>query len=134
MKHCTFEQGTLLYHGTGSEEFSEAEQQLDTYSWLSTSLTVATKFANRWSDGIPRVAVYRLTQDVRLPQIDSQREMQNFADEHNLSLYGVEEIRDSVRAAQLPGWVIPFNYPDGDDILLADTHLLEYVETLKTKK
>lgn len=129
MSTFELEAGTLLYHGTGSDELDETCQRLDRFTWLSTSPSVAKKFAQRFAEGNLRVITYKLTQNLVLPKICSQREMQAFVAEHDLSLDGVEEIRDTVDAAGLPGWVLPFNYPDGDDVLIRDTYLLDYVET-----
>lgn len=132
MDRVTLKAGTLLYHGTDCDDFEEKADSLDGPAWLTSSRSVAERFASRsggWG-GQKRVLVYRLTEDVELPEILSSRGMQELADEHNLDLNGVEAMRESVANAQLPGWIIPNNYPDGDDILLVNSGSLDYVETL----
>lgn len=70
--------------------------------------------------GRKRIIGYVLAADMVLDA------MQELASEFGLDLNGVEEIRGSVQRVGLPGWVIPNNYPDGDDILIVDTGVLEY--------
>jgi hypothetical protein len=131
MKTTTLKAGTLLYHGTDCDDFDEVNDRLTGPAWLSTAAAVALHFAKRsggWG-GTKRVMTYRLTEDVELPEILSERARRDFAEEHNIDLTGVEEMRDSVERAGIPGWVVPNNYPDGDDILLVDTGVLEHVRT-----
>lgn len=126
----TIKAGTLLYHGTDNDDFDEASDQLEGPAWLSRGLPVAQRFAARtgWG-GQKRVITYRLTEDITLPEIFSRHEMEELAEEHNIDLSGTEAIRDSVANSSLPGWVIPHNYPEGDDILLQFTDALEYQST-----
>lgn len=127
----TLKAGTMLFHGTDSDDFDEECDSLRGPAWVSSSFEVAARFASRsggWG-GVKRVVAYGLMEDVMLHQIGSARQMQEFAEEHGLDLCGVEEMRDSVEASGIPGWVIPNNYPDGDDILIVDTSVLDYVET-----
>lgn len=130
MPQMTLPAGTLVYHGTDSTDFDECDDDLEGPGWVSQARSVAARFAQRGRQPSARVVVFRLLEAVTLPRIDSPRAMQAFAEEHDLQLNGVEEIRDSVERAGLPGWILPSNYPDGDDILLVDTRVLEYVETL----
>lgn len=123
--------GSVLFHGTDAE-FDEAEEGLDGPAWFSTSHSVAGYFARRSGrGGIKRVIAFSLEEDLALHEIYSAREMQAFADEHNLCLLGVEDMRESIEASGIPGWRIPSNYPDGDDIVIASTHLdsLTYLKT-----
>lgn len=123
--------GTLLYHGTDNDNFAEAGDALDGPAWLSNTEAVARHFASRtfrWG-GTARVVVYRLTESILLPAAHSNHELGELAEEFQLNLCGVEGMRDSMQSSGLPGWWIPANYPDGDDILLTHTNLLEYVET-----
>lgn len=127
----TIKAGTILYHGTDCDDFDEEFDRLTGPAWLSSSKEVARHFATRsggWG-GTKRLIAYKLTEDVRLPEITSSRQMQMFAEEHGICLLGVEEMRESVEQAGIPGWVIPNNYPDGDDILLVSTGALDYQET-----
>lgn len=127
------EKGTVLFHGTSVLDYEEAYEALNGPAWVSSSLSVAQHFAKRskagGEEGACRVVEFVLQEDVELPEIYGQREMQEFAEEHNLSLLGSEDIVDSVLAAGLPGWILPFNYPDGDDILLCDTSVLAFACT-----
>ena len=126
----TLPPGTLLYHGTACNDFDETQEQLYGPAWVSDSESVARVFAGRnGGDGPPRVVVYRLVEPVVLPLITSSRDIEQLADVFGLSLAGVEEMRSSVEQANLPGWWIPSNYPDGADILLTSTGSLEYVGT-----
>lgn len=128
---ATIKAGTILYHGTDCDDFEEGVDDLEGPSWLSSSKDVARHFATRdggWG-GTKRIIAYELTEDVLLPEITSSSQLQTFAKEHDLCLLGVEEIRKSIEQAGIPGWIIPNNYPEGDDILLADTRVLRYQKT-----
>lgn len=127
----TITAGTLLYHGTDCDDLDEENDPLQGPAWLSSSKDVADYFAKRhggWG-GKRRIITYRLFEDVRLYEILSQADMQMLADEFQISLCGVEEMRESVDDSGIPGWVIPNNYPSGDDILLSDVSVLEYVKS-----
>lgn len=127
----TIKAGTILYHGTDCDDFAEEFDGLNGPAWLSSSKDVARHFATRsggWG-GQKRIIAYKLAADVRLPEITSPRQMQMFAEEHGICLLGVEEMRESVEEAGIPGWVIPNNYPNGDDILLVDTSILNFDST-----
>lgn len=123
--------GTTLFHGT-SADFDESSSDLEGPAWLSSSQSVANHFAQRFGSGpsVARIVAYRLTDDIELPEICSSREMQEFAEEHDIDLCGVHSMRESMQDSGQPGWVIPFNYPDGNDILIVNTGILEYVETI----
>lgn len=130
MKEVT--DGTVLYHGTDCDDFDEASDSLNGPAWLSTSMSVARHFASRsggWG-GRKRIVVYQLVGDLDLYEILTKRDIDELADEHNLVMVGVEGVCESVEASGIPGWIVPTNYPDGDDILIADTSRLEYIETL----
>jgi hypothetical protein len=123
--------GTLLFHGTDNDDWEENSVGLRAYSWLSSSRSVAERFAMRsggWG-GQKRIVQYRLAEDVSLPEILTAQDMRAFADDHNIDMSGVEGMRESADIAGIPGWVIPHNYSDGDDILLGNTSVLEYVDT-----
>jgi len=126
----TLTTGTILYHGTDAD-FDEENEDLCGPAWLSNSANVAKHFAARKSGwgGIKRIISYRLCEPVALVEIGSKTELADFADQHGLSLYSCEDIRDSVATSALPGWIIPFNYPEGADILMADTRVLRHVRT-----
>lgn len=124
--------GTVLYHGTAEPDFDESDDGLDGPAWLSDSPLVAERFARRNASGSasrPRVLSYTLEVDVELHLIRSTVDIEMLAEEHGISFDGVEEMRDSVSDSGIPGWVIPNNYPEGADILIADTGVLRYVQT-----
>jgi len=83
--------------------------------------------ARRSLGGSKRVVTYKVATDIQLPVISSARAMQAFAEEHGIRLTGVEDMRDTADQSGIPGWIIPNNYPEGDDILLVDTSALDYV-------
>jgi hypothetical protein len=123
--------GTTIYHGTDNSDFDEENSNPRPYSWFSTSPTVAERFAKRsggWG-GKQRVIAYELVADVALHEITSAGQRDEFAEEHRIDFSGVEEMRESAEVAGISGWIIPSNYPDGDDILIGDTSLLDYADT-----
>jgi hypothetical protein len=127
----TLKAGTILYHGTDNPDLEEDSSSLSAYSWVSTSRSVAERFAKRsggWG-GPKRVIEYRLSEDLAVHEITSAQQMRDFAEEHHIDLGSAEEMRDSAEASGIPGWIIPSNYPDGDDILIGEAHLLDYVST-----
>lgn len=128
MDTMTLPAGQVLYHGTSVLDFDETCESLQGPSWVTTSLAVASRFARR-NGSCPRVISYTLVEALELPVILSRQDMQDLADEHNIELSGVDAMRESVADAGLPGWVIPYNYPDGDDILIVDTDILAYQAT-----
>ena len=92
-------------------------------------MSVAKYFATRHGDstGRQRIVTYRLLQDLSLYELLSKQDAQEMDDEFNISFDGVWEMRDSVAQSGIPGWIAPYNYPDGDDILIVNTSLLEFV-------
>jgi hypothetical protein len=125
----TLPAGTVLFHGTDNDDFDESNDRLEGPAWVSTSKSVAAHFASRsggWG-GVKRVISYTLADALSLPEITSRADMLELSEEHDICLGGAEEIRESFQASELPGWIIPNNYPDGDDILIVDTSLLDYV-------
>lgn len=123
--------GTTIYHGTDNSDFDEENSTPRPYSWFSTSPTVAECFSKRsggWG-GKQRVIAYELVADIALHEITSAGQRQEFAEEHNIDFSGVEEMRESAEVAGIPGWIVHSNYPDGDDILIGDTSLLDYADT-----
>lgn len=132
MPMTTLKAGTVLYHGTAMTEFEEADDHLDGPAWLTDSEAVAERFARRnaqGSDSKPRVLTYTLDSDIELHLIRGRADLDELTEEHGISFNGVEEMRDTVSDAGIPGWVIPSNYPEGADILLADTGALRYEST-----
>lgn len=128
----TLRAGTVLYHGTASADFDEQEDGLDGPAWLSDSPVVAERFArrNQFEGSRPRVLTFVLEQDVELHLIESTADLQALSEEHDISFDGVEEMRDGVYSSGIPGWVIPHNYPEGADIMLADTGVLRLESTI----
>lgn len=132
MNKVKLQAGMLVYHGTDCDDFNEDEDSLDGPAWVSSSRAVAEFFVtNRagWG-GQRRLITYVLACDVELYEVRSRDDMQRLAEKFNLLLDGTEEIRESVRESGIEGWIIPNNYPDGDDILIADPGcVLEYQAT-----
>ncbi|MBK3779900.1 hypothetical protein G3A43_06505 [Paraburkholderia aspalathi] len=132
MNMATLKAGTVLYHGTDCDDFEEEFEGLNGPAWLSSSFDVASYFASRqggWG-GAKRIITYRLTEDVTLYEITSERAKLALADEFDLDFSGVEGMRDSVEQAGIPGWVVPGNFEQGDDILLVDTSVLDFIQTV----
>ncbi len=131
MQMMTLKAGTVLYHGTNSPDFDEADDGLDGPAWVTDSEAVAERFARRnlWVNARPRVLSFVLEEDVELHLIQGRADMEDLQEEHGISFEGVEDMRDSVTDAGIPGWVIPNNYPEGSDVLLADTGALRFVST-----
>jgi hypothetical protein len=128
----TLKAGTVLYHGTAEPDFEEADDDLDGPAWLTDSPAVAERFARRNASGPdsrPRVLSYTLEVDVELHLIRSKADTTALEEEHGISFFGVEEMRDTVVNSGIPGWVIPNNYPEGADILIVDTGVLRYMKT-----
>jgi hypothetical protein len=122
-------QNTILYHGT-SEDFEPSD--IRNGSWFTTSLSVAEHFARRFpSDDGCKIHVFILNESVELPDFYSRTDMEEYLEEQGI--FGVcnEEIVEAIVSQNLPGWIIPYNYPDGDDILLQDTSKVEWIESRK---
>ena len=118
--------GTTLYHGTGAE-FPASE--LNMPAWFTTSNSVAKHF-QQWhssDEDVPRTIKYKITKPIRLPRIDDKQDMDDFCERFGIDrgLGGSEETCDALRQSALPGWIIPCNYPDGDDILLTSSDSIE---------
>lgn len=133
----TLKAGTVLYHGTAESDFDESDDSLDGPAWLTDSPAVAERFARRNASGPdsrPRVLSYTLEVDVELHLIRSKADTEELTAEHGISFFGVEEMRDSVADSGISGWVIPNNYPEGADILIADTGSLRYVSSFSLEE
>jgi len=126
----TLKKGMVLYHGTDAL-FDEQSEGLHGPVWVSSSITVAEHFARLPGGfgGVKRIIKFRLAKRIELNDIHSPREMLEFAEEHGIGLYGVDDMKEGVESSGIAGWIIPNNYPDGDDILIADASVLEHVET-----
>jgi hypothetical protein len=122
--------GTVLYHGT-VQEFDPMD--LQTPAWFSTSQSVAEHFmqARDGEEGQERVLQYRAVQPIRLPRIDGREDFdamgEKFGIEELMTGCSSEEMAEGVCSSVLPGWIIPHNYPDGDDILLCSMDSIEPV-------
>ena len=119
--------GTLLYHGT-AQEFPGMD--LSTPAWFSTSRSVAEHFQD-WHAGEEakrRLLIFKAIRPIRLPRIDGREDLERLEDMFGIQTsYGTEDTVDSLPQSGLPGWIIPHNYPDGDDILLASGDSIEFV-------
>lgn len=121
--------GTIVYHGTNMD-FDES--YLSSPVWVSRSMEVAKYFAT-WheGDGEPRIAKYTLTRDMKLCLIGGKHDLESLSEYYGVETGDPESMADSFSRimSDFDGWIIPTNYPNGDDIMLSDTSHLEYVET-----
>lgn len=128
--------GTLVYHGTSSEEeFTD----LNGPAWVSASEAVARSFVH-WNQGsgVPRVLVYRVTTAPVLVVVESKSEFAQFVAwvEDKIGVEAeqgafdfAEQICDNQQLLGLDGWHLPKNYQAGSDTMLCDPDLfLEFVE------
>lgn len=115
--------GTLLHHGTGSD-FDPDEIMAP--CWFSRSIEVARHFCRRSDGGTSRILVFSTDVDVELPLISGSAAFDAFCERHHIRPYSAEDMADGVSRAGLAGWLIPDNYPDGDDILLVDVYSLTF--------
>lgn len=80
--------------------------------------------------GQRRIISYVLARDLELYAVYSRKDLQRLAEKFELELDSSEDIRQSVRNSGIEGWIIPKNYPDGDDVLISDPgYVLEYQAT-----
>ncbi len=120
--------GTVVYHGT-SLEFDETYEALDAPFWVSDSMTVAEEFVT-WNEGNhPRVITYKTAQDMRLVLINDRNDILELGERFGIDMYSPQDMASDV-CSMLPGdgWIIPYNYPSGADIMLCFFNL-EYVRT-----
>ena len=109
--------GTKLYHG--SPDYLQLEDVPDGPAWFSTSPAVARAFSSRRPS---RVFEYEVVEEITgLLLVSSQEdfvllfgegEFEEIAAEGNL------ELAEAVINKGFGGWIVPQNYPEGDDILL----------------
>lgn len=120
--------GTTVYHGTCAA-FDESSEDLIAPFWVSTSESVAENFSTWHAPGNDqtRVIEYKVKKSVRLALIESKEDMKRLLDKYQA--YDSRELAEMMYDDGKDGWIIPWNYPDGDDIMLADPSILEYVAT-----
>lgn len=128
---ATLKAGTILYHGT-SAEFEDLEGP----SWVSRSVSVADFFKGRYKGPQPRVLVFETTESLNLILIRTPREFAEVLLEAGHTgdedMTEIAELFAARFAGEYDGWIIPDNYPDGDDILLiAPDDVLERIGELK---
>jgi len=126
----TLPAGTLVYHGTAVPvDFEE----LDDPAWVSTSKSVADQFKGWHGDDNPRVLTYRTRQDLNLTLIQSPEDLNELVLDLGLDPdpLDVDDLRyEFCASTNTDGWIIPNNYPDGDDILLCRASwVLDFVES-----
>lgn len=124
--------GTTVYHGTGSVDFNERVEFLDTPYWVSDSQSVAEWFAERnggAEDGYrPRVIEYKTTEDLKLLLIHGRETFDAIEEQYGISMEDPDEMADAVCRMGYEGWTIPDNYADGADIVICHW-ALSYVDT-----
>lgn len=120
----TLKRGTHVYHGT-SGEWNETEEELVGPAWVSTSSYVADEFKNWHSGPHERVLTFEVIEDVDLLEISDKEDFDQI-----LEYFGTEDYREVAEHLPYNGWIIPTNYPNGDDIMLqTPSRHLRYVET-----
>jgi hypothetical protein len=131
----TIKKGTIVYHGTSARGF----ETLEGPAWVTTSISVADVFVWRYTGPSPRVLMFQTTKPVKLMLIESQRDLFDAIIETGAD--PVSEMSEIAEAfadhfgTTYDGWIIPDNYPDGDDILLVDPgSVLEPIGVLKRKR
>ena len=123
-KTTVLKKGTILYHGT-AQEFEPNDIGMP--AWFSTSRSVAEHFleARDSGEGQERILRYQVTSPIRLPRIDDREDLEalgeRFGIEALMQRESSEDMAEGVADSVLPGWIIPDNYPDGDDILLVSS-------------
>lgn len=119
----TLQPGTVLMHGTSSC-FEPHEDDLVGPAWFSRSESVARNFVGDHG-GQKRILVYEVTEPITLPCFRTSQETDAWCEKHGIERTSAEDIANGVKAAGVAGWIIPDNYPDGDDILLRDLRSLK---------
>lgn len=118
--------GNFLYHGT-SLDFAGSSIKMP--AWFSQSEKVARRFALRGHVEEGFVLRYRLEGDLHLPEIRGKDELVEFGERFSVDVRGAETMRHTIELAPVPGWVIPYNYPQlggGDDVLLCQTSKVRF--------
>ena len=131
--------GSLVYHGTSSEESFMA---LRGPAWVSDEETVAKTFVT-WSggDGPPRIIVFRVSEAPRLAVANTDREWRDFVrwveektgvDAEPGPIDFAEQICNA--GLGIDGWHIADNYGPGSDTLLCDPNrFLDFVEVIEVE-
>lgn len=135
MQTFTLEEGTTVFHGTSQTGFEE----LSDPSWVSTSVEVAHVFKRRHRGPRERVLVFQTVRPLKLLMIEDEEDyveaiLESGADPVNDEMSEIAEAFAWHYRGKYDGWIIPHNYPEGDDILLSDpAGDLEYVGELQRK-
>lgn len=129
LRQIVLRPGMKLYHGT-SAPFPEQDEDLDAPAWVSDSWEVAHYFTN-WhgAQANLRVIEYRLKTPVKVWKITNRQDLDRLAQRYLGTQAGESFDHYELAEALDGGWIIPKNYPTGDDILLSDPSVLEYVAT-----
>ena len=112
--------GTRLYHGTAYEIPFEFEDDLEGPMWFSTAMAVADRFA-AWRGYLQRRLLFRLVAEPYLLYVEDGNTFHEIAEYLAIPLYdSVEDLLEVTERAGFDGWIIPDNYPEGDDIMLLE--------------
>ena len=75
---------------------------------------------------------YEVIKPIRLPRLDSREDLDALGEKFQLESLmnggGAEEMAYDMQSSVLPGWIIPNNYPDGDDIMLVSGDFIQPVD------
>jgi GNAT superfamily N-acetyltransferase/RNA:NAD 2'-phosphotransferase (TPT1/KptA family) len=127
----TLPAGTILYHGTDASQWKPQQEQIESPAWFSQSRSVAEQFSTWNGDKKPVVAEYRTTQPIELVVIHNRRDLDSLCEKYQVFEEGSTRDMADELSNYIEGWIIPNNYPDGDDIMIGDASNLEFVQMTK---
>lgn len=122
LRTSSIKKGTILYHGTSAEEDFEIPEGP---AWFSDGKAVARAFSGR-GPGNPRIlrfeVVRRITGLIHIVgTMAFDRMVEMLARQYGENPDRFENYLDVAQALcdrGHPGWAVPWNYPDGSDIML----------------
>lgn len=127
--------GTEVHHGT-SMKFNDRDIQ--GFLWVSTERTVAKEF-QAWNGGPQRhyrVLNFVTRRDLKLVLINGPDDLQKMCEalSGDSRMYGVRDFVEEYFITfcmrhGFDGWHIPDNYSPGDDTLIINENVLQYVST-----
>lgn len=116
-KRVSLRRGTRLYHGTQAEDTFGVPTGA---AWFSNDREVAQHFAD-WKNefgGRPRVKSYRVARAASLVRFADRDDLEKWFERRGARPGDSEGMAYDVCRAGYDGWIVPDNYPTGDDIML----------------